>query len=95
MNMDRKTADSIKTCFAVGDPSAFTDAKFQVGQQFVVSPNTTFKDTTCDGVVSHNPSEQSSLLHISCEPLSSWIMSLEWTARKMLSRIPFLILRKN
>ncbi|PMD35890.1 iron reductase domain protein [Hyaloscypha variabilis F] len=38
------------TCFAVGDPSAFTDAKFAVGDQFVIAPNTTFKDATCNGV---------------------------------------------
>jgi glucose/arabinose dehydrogenase len=35
------------TCFTVGDPSEITDSKFQVGDQFVLAPNTTFSDTTC------------------------------------------------
>ncbi|KAF4637099.1 hypothetical protein G7Y89_g1005 [Cudoniella acicularis] len=39
------------TCFTVWKPSDFTDAKFQVGDQFVVSPNSTFKDDSCKGVV--------------------------------------------
>ncbi|KAF2196480.1 cellulose binding iron reductase-like protein [Delitschia confertaspora ATCC 74209] len=39
------------TCFAVWNPSDFTDAKFQIGDHFVVSPNNTFKDENCKAVV--------------------------------------------
>ncbi|RDL39301.1 Uncharacterized protein BP5553_03641 [Venustampulla echinocandica] len=35
------------TCFTVWEPSLFTDTKFSVGDQFVVSPNATFNDATC------------------------------------------------
>ncbi|KAG4417817.1 hypothetical protein IFR04_009025 [Cadophora malorum] len=35
------------TCYAVWKPSDFTDQKFQVGDQFVIAPNATFKDETC------------------------------------------------
>ncbi|KAH7310978.1 hypothetical protein BKA65DRAFT_543030 [Rhexocercosporidium sp. MPI-PUGE-AT-0058] len=35
------------TCYAVWKPSDFTDQKFQVGDQFVIAPNNTFKDETC------------------------------------------------
>ncbi|RDL31915.1 Uncharacterized protein BP5553_09317 [Venustampulla echinocandica] len=38
------------TCFAVWKPSDFTDQKFQVGDQFVIAPNNTFKDVNCDSV---------------------------------------------
>jgi acetyltransferase-like isoleucine patch superfamily enzyme len=68
----RENADFKKTCFAVGDPTVFTDAKFKVGDQFVISPNTTFKDDTCTGVVSHSFSTQSSHLDMSCEMSAPW-----------------------
>lgn len=35
------------TCFSVWQPSSFPDQKFSIGDQFVVSPNSTFNDTTC------------------------------------------------
>jgi len=37
------------TCFSVWEPSEFasSDTKFQVGDQFVITPNNTFKDTDC------------------------------------------------
>ncbi|PVH76304.1 iron reductase domain protein [Cadophora sp. DSE1049] len=35
------------TCYAVWKPSDFTDQKFQIGDQFVIAPNATFKDETC------------------------------------------------
>ena len=38
------------TCFAVWQPSEFTDAKFAVGDQFVIAPNSTFKDASCTGL---------------------------------------------
>jgi glucose/arabinose dehydrogenase len=38
------------TCFAVWQPSDFTDQKFQVGDQFVIAPNSTFKDASCNGM---------------------------------------------
>ncbi|KAK2054202.1 carbohydrate-binding cytochrome b562 [Colletotrichum caudatum] len=37
------------TCFSVWEPSLITDKSFEVGQQFVVSPNATFNDDTCTG----------------------------------------------
>ncbi|KAB5539225.1 hypothetical protein GE09DRAFT_1137912 [Coniochaeta sp. 2T2.1] len=37
------------TCFAVWDPAAFTDNKaLKTGSHFVISPNTTFNDATCN-----------------------------------------------
>lgn len=35
------------TCFAVWKASDFSDTKLQVGDHFVISPNTTFKDENC------------------------------------------------
>jgi hypothetical protein len=35
------------TCWTVGDPSVITDKAFKIGQQFVISPNTTFNDASC------------------------------------------------
>jgi glucose/arabinose dehydrogenase len=35
------------TCFSVWNPSDFTDAQFKVGDQFVITPNNTFKDADC------------------------------------------------
>ncbi|KAK3328748.1 soluble quino protein glucose/sorbosone dehydrogenase [Apodospora peruviana] len=35
------------TCWTVGDPSVIKDKTFKVGQQFMISPNTTFDDASC------------------------------------------------
>ncbi|KAF2108207.1 cellobiose dehydrogenase-like protein [Lophiotrema nucula] len=35
------------TCYTVWEPSAITDRKFVVGDQFVLAPNDTFSDDTC------------------------------------------------
>jgi glucose/arabinose dehydrogenase len=35
------------TCYTVSKPSAITDKKFAVGDQFVLEPNATFNDDTC------------------------------------------------
>ncbi|KAI0126091.1 soluble quino protein glucose/sorbosone dehydrogenase [Xylariales sp. AK1849] len=35
------------TCYTVGDPSEITDTQLQVGDQFVLMPNSTFDDNTC------------------------------------------------
>ncbi|KAK0716397.1 soluble quino protein glucose/sorbosone dehydrogenase [Lasiosphaeris hirsuta] len=35
------------TCWTVGDPGAIADRTFQIGQQFMVTPNATFNDETC------------------------------------------------
>ncbi|OHE99630.1 carbohydrate-binding cytochrome b562 [Colletotrichum orchidophilum] len=36
------------TCFSVWEPSVITDKSFKAGQQFVVAPNSTYNDDTCD-----------------------------------------------
>jgi len=35
------------TCWPVWQPSAITDTKFAIGDQFVLAPNTTFNDASC------------------------------------------------
>lgn len=35
------------TCYTVWEPTAITDRKFAIGDQFVLSPNATFGDDTC------------------------------------------------
>ncbi|TAQ88464.1 hypothetical protein B7494_g3247, partial [Chlorociboria aeruginascens] len=35
------------TCFTIWNPSGVTDKTFSVGDQFVLTPNSTFNDTTC------------------------------------------------
>ncbi|KAF2841713.1 iron reductase domain protein [Patellaria atrata CBS 101060] len=37
------------TCFTVWQPRQFTDTTFKVGDQFVVAPNNTYKDSNCVG----------------------------------------------
>ena len=34
-------------CFTVWEPSVFKDKTFQVGEQFMIQPNSTFNDATC------------------------------------------------
>lgn len=36
------------TCYTVWEPTAITDRKFAVGDQFVLTPNDTFRDDTCN-----------------------------------------------
>jgi len=35
------------TCWTVGDPSVIKDKTFKIGQQFMITPNSTFNDATC------------------------------------------------
>ena len=37
------------TCFAVWDPSSFSDAGLKTGQHFVMAPNSSYTDATCVG----------------------------------------------
>ncbi len=37
------------TCFAVWEPSLIKDRQFKTGEQFVVTPNTSFADSNCVG----------------------------------------------
>ncbi|KAI8952826.1 hypothetical protein F4801DRAFT_539466 [Xylaria longipes] len=51
------------TCFTVWEPSLFKDTtSLKTGSQFVVSPNTTFNDASCDGI--SNPPRLSFPAHI-------------------------------